>query len=353
VFPAAVAEGFGDMKGAGMLRSRQRAAGDSEPAGAVEVGRNGSAKNGLSLNPADAVAMISHDLIGRLAVLRASSELLLEDNLLPEEDRRLRATMARGVSRLDQLLREVLGVFSLETGQLQLQRELTNLALVCKEALAEAREVDSARHVFRLRASNLARVSIDRQKFLSILRNLLGNAAKYSPTGRNIILRVETGPDALRVTIQDEGPGIAAEHLPQIFEKSYRGVSGPDAPRGSGLGLHAAQRLVELHGGRIWVESQPGSGSRFTFTLPLTGGADAEQPEPAAREYRTTGSPPAPAVIMRYGWSQGRSMLTRRSSAPKPARGKDLPPAARCPLPYEEKVDEGHSALRDSMPARR
>ena len=328
-----------------MLSWRQRAAGDSEPAGGVEVGRNGSAKNGLSLNSADAVAMISHDLIGRLAVLRASSELLLEDNLLPEEDRRLRATMAHGVSHLHRLIHEVLGVFSLEVGQLQLQRELTNLASACKEALAEAREVDQARHVFRLRASNLARVSIDRQRFLSILRNLLGNAAKYSPTGRKIILRVETGPDALRVTIQDEGPGIAAEHLPRIFEKSYRGVSGPNAPSGSGLGLYIARRLVELHGGRIWVESQPGSGSRFTFTLPLTACVDVEQPEPAGREYRTTGSPPAAGGYIRYGGSQGRSMLTRRGSAPKPARGKDLLPAARSPLPYEEKVADGHSAL--------
>jgi signal transduction histidine kinase len=263
--------------------SRQHAAGDSEPAGTMDVRRNGPAENGLSLNPADAVAMISHDLIGRLAVLRASSELLLEDNLPPEEDRKLRFMMAHGVSVLDRLLHEVLGVFSPGAGQLQLQREMTNLASVCKEALAEAREVDQARHVFRLRANNLARVSIDRQKFLSMLRNLLENAAKYSPTGSKIILRVETGSDALLVSIQDEGQGIAAEHLPRIFEKSYRGVSGPDARSGSGLGLYTARRLVELHEGRIWVESQPGSGSRFTFTLPLTAGVHVEQLEPVGR----------------------------------------------------------------------
>ena len=269
---------------------QQPPAGDGPSPDTMDGRGAASIDSGLSPGPADAFAMISHDLVGPLAVLQVTSEILLRENLDPLEDRKLRAMIRSGAARLNRLVHDLLDVFALETGRLLVRREELALGPVCDEALAEAREVDRAEHVFRLRLGAPRRVSIDRPKFLSVVRNLLSNAAKYAPDGTAITLWVEIDAPTLRVSIEDEGPGIAAEHVPRIFEKSYRAVSGPTAPGGSGLGLYMARMLVELQGGSIWVDSLPGSGSRFTFTLPLSpagnlsAAGNIDQPHPAAVE---------------------------------------------------------------------
>lgn len=101
-----------------------------------------------------------------------------------------------------------------------------------------------------------------------MLDNLLGNAVKYSPGGV-VTVSVEHTADTARVSITDEGPGIDPEALPRLFERFYR-ASARDATAGLGLGLYIARMLILAHGGQIWVESTPGEGSTFIFTLPAT-----------------------------------------------------------------------------------
>jgi signal transduction histidine kinase len=114
----------------------------------------------------------------------------------------------------------------------------------------------------------------DPDRVAEVLTNLLGNAIKFSPTRGNVTVSLaRSGNNWVKISITDTGPGIRPEEASRIFDKFYQ-VSHPEQPKatGTGLGLPIAKALVEMHGGRIWLESQAGQGSIFSFTLP------AEQP---------------------------------------------------------------------------
>jgi signal transduction histidine kinase len=113
----------------------------------------------------------------------------------------------------------------------------------------------------------------DRDKVNQVLMNLIGNAIKFTPAqGRVAVSASKNGKESVRVTVSDTGPGIPPEEKEKIFDKFYQisEVRGPK-PRGTGLGLAICKALVELHGGRIWVESEMNRGSKFVFTLPASG----------------------------------------------------------------------------------
>ncbi|MBL0891651.1 MAG: ATP-binding protein, partial [Gemmatimonadaceae bacterium] len=107
----------------------------------------------------------------------------------------------------------------------------------------------------------------DRQRLQQVLSNLLGNAVRFTPAGGRIVLAATMHDDAVRVSVSDTGPGVAPEDVPRLFERYWQ------APRllraGSGLGLYIAKGIVEAHGGDIGVDSEPGKGAMFWFTLPV------------------------------------------------------------------------------------
>ncbi len=109
----------------------------------------------------------------------------------------------------------------------------------------------------------------DKFRLGQVLRNLLSNAVKYSPDGGTIFIRCRLIPNYLEVSIQDTGIGMTAAQQAHLFEKFYRADTSNTAIRGTGLGLAISKLIIELHGGKIWVESTPGVGSTFFFTLPL------------------------------------------------------------------------------------
>ncbi len=122
-------------------------------------------------------------------------------------------------------------------------------------------------------------VEADPNRITQVLRNLLDNAAKYSPQGGLIVVRGEARGDEVVVSVADQGIGIAPEHLNRLFEKYFRIKAGDSrGVAGSGLGLPIARAIVEAHGGRIWAESHLGQGSTFAFTLPRA--SQAERPQP-------------------------------------------------------------------------
>jgi signal transduction histidine kinase len=117
---------------------------------------------------------------------------------------------------------------------------------------------------------DVGRASGDSDRIQQVLVNLIDNAAKYSPSGGHVVISTERHDDAVRVSVADEGMGIAPEAQRRVFERFYRAdPNHTRAPAGTGLGLYICRELVERMGGRIGLRSQPGSGSTFWFDLPL------------------------------------------------------------------------------------
>jgi signal transduction histidine kinase len=108
----------------------------------------------------------------------------------------------------------------------------------------------------------------DERRIRQIVFNLLSNAVKFTPSGGGVEVRSAVVDGEVRVSVADTGPGIAPEDQERIFEEFQQTDTGTRQAEGTGLGLALSKRLIELHGGRIWVESTPGAGSTFTFTLP-------------------------------------------------------------------------------------
>ena len=129
----------------------------------------------------------------------------------------------------------------------------------------------AARHAIQLNAvvaPDVGALEADERKVKQILYNLLSNAVKFTPDGGRIDVNVRADNGDVRVEVRDTGIGVAPEDQEQIFEE-FRQVGRERSREGTGLGLTLTKRFVELHGGRIWVDSTPGKGSTFTFTLPL------------------------------------------------------------------------------------
>jgi signal transduction histidine kinase len=159
-----------------------------------------------------------------------------------------------------------------EAGQLYLVRipvaleEIIVKAVYALQLQAESRQI--AIHVDI--PPGLPKIEADPERVGQILRNLLSNAITHTPIGGEISVNVWATGDEVCVRVQDSGEGIAAEHLPNIFERFYRAdASRARATGGTGLGLAIVRQMVQAHGGRVGVESHPGQGACFTFTLPL------------------------------------------------------------------------------------
>ena len=118
---------------------------------------------------------------------------------------------------------------------------------------------------------SLPAVHLDNDRILQVLKNLLGNAIKFTPEGGTITVAAGVQSGVIQVSVKDNGPGISEDQLQLIFEK-FRQVPAPGTPmvKGTGLGLAIVKQIITAHGGKVWAESKPGRGSTFYFTLPLS-----------------------------------------------------------------------------------
>ncbi len=175
------------------------------------------------------------------------------------------------IERLTRTLNDLLDLSRIEAGHVELRLADVSLTEVTAEALDNLRPQAEAKSlVLETTASSpLAPVRGDRDKILQILTNLIHNAIKFTPSSGRISISLTAVEDsAIQVCVADTGCGIAAEEVSNVFDRFYRSDSGTTEVRGAGLGLAITKSLVDLHRGRIWVESTVGSGSRFSFTLP-------------------------------------------------------------------------------------
>ena len=170
------------------------------------------------------------------------------------------------------LINDILDLSKVEAGRMELDLATFDVASALSNAMTLVRE-RAQRHNIDLKmavAPDLGQATADERKLKQILVNLLTNAVKFTPDGGSVDVTARREPDAFVIAVRDTGIGIAPEDHEAVFEEFRQvGRHYTNKQEGTGLGLTLTRRFVELHGGRIWVESEPGKGSTFTFTIPV------------------------------------------------------------------------------------
>ncbi len=214
----------------------------------------------------------SHDLKNPLTLIRISSVLLEQ---CPDDVPHYARIINRAVDRASALIDTYLLASSVTSGALKIQPEIIQVKELVEGELRFARNaLKSANQLtFANRCRDLT-ISADRLKLSQILGNLISNAAKYSPEGGEVSVEVESFEGEVLFKISDQGVGISAEERERLF-KQFQRVGDQHLTSGTGLGLWLTRVLIQAHGGKIWVQSAPGEGSVFFFTLPLTPNIEA------------------------------------------------------------------------------
>jgi len=214
------------------------------------------------------LADIAHELRNPLAILRAKVEAML-DGVQPTSEENLGSLNER-LQHLSHLVDELQDIALAEAGELPLDLSPLDLVELLHDAEGDAQALFAGdEKEFRLEIPpHLPLVRADRRRLLQILWNLLSNAIRHTTVGDVVTVRVETHPEEVLIHVIDTGEGMDEQTLAHLFDRFYRGAS-DRASGGLGLGLAITKELVRAHGGRIWVESHPGAGTTFSFTLPL------------------------------------------------------------------------------------
>jgi signal transduction histidine kinase len=246
------------------------------------------------------VAGVSHDLKNPLSVIQMS--VVSMARTLPPVSRQQvekhEQIVLRNVNRMNRLIGDLLDAAAIDAGQMSIEPGDESVRVLVTEAVDLLRPLASARNQeLRLAAVEDLRVTCDRVRVLQVMSNLVGNAIKFSESGRIITLRAERDGRAARFSVEDHGTGIAPGQLRHVFERYWRAK--PTDGGGTGLGLFLARGIVEAHSGKLWVESKPGVGSTFYFTLPLRDepaepqghtAQDRSESHPVARSLPSRGS---------------------------------------------------------------
>lgn len=224
----------------------------------------------------DVLGIVAHDLRNPLNSIGLQAELLRSagDDRVREGAERI----ARSADRMNRLIQDLLDVARMEAGQLSVEsalvptRHLVVDAIGAQQPLAVSADIELQIAV----PPALPDVWADRDRLLQIFENLIGNALKFTPSGGRITVGAESSNGAVLFRVTDTGDGIALEDQPHLFERFWQAHKAKR--RGAGLGLPIVKGLIEAHGGRIWLESTPGQGSTFFFTIPTAASIENHEP---------------------------------------------------------------------------
>ena len=242
---------------------------------AVAILRDLSAAKQIERMKSDFVSFVSHELRTPLSLIRGYASTLMRPDLSLEHDTRER--FIQGISdaadRLRLIVDNLLNASRIESGRFVPRLRVVDLRTVV-EPVVEEMQAGAVGRLFLIWEAGEAPVSIDADQIRVVLSNLIGNAVRYAVPHSDgpVVIAVRAADDGLTVEVADNGPGVAEDDLPHIFEKFYRGADDSRASlSGTGLGLHISRSLVEAHGGRVWLNSTPGEGAIAGFWLPRAG----------------------------------------------------------------------------------
>jgi signal transduction histidine kinase len=217
---------------------------------------------------------MSHELRTPLNAIIGFTKLLLrrlDGDLTDRQDAYVRSVLNSSTHLLT-LINNVLDLSRIEAGKQELSVDEVDAAALVEDCLDSARSLasDKALALEAVVPPDLPRLYADRMKVKQVLLNLLSNAVRFTPAGR-VTVRVAVVPEGMRFAVSDTDPGIPAAEIERLFEPFHRAVTaGTHDVGGTGLGLAISRQFVDLHRGRIWVESREGEGATFAFVLPLT-----------------------------------------------------------------------------------
>jgi PAS domain S-box-containing protein len=217
----------------------------------------------------EVTAIVSHDLKNPLNAILMSAGLIRRSEGDPERVQQHADAIERSVHRMRSLVHDLLDLARLDAGRFTLDRQPQAVAALASEAVALIQPLASGKTLaleLDTSAAAGASVTCDRERVLQVFSNLLGNAVTHTPHGGRITVRAHTAGREVVLAVADTGPGIPAQEQRLVFDRFWKSRA---SRQGTGLGLSIAKGIVEAHGGRIWVESEPPGGAIFLFTLPV------------------------------------------------------------------------------------
>jgi len=216
------------------------------------------------------MSMVSHEFRTALTGIQGYSELMSSEAVSSDEVKEFAGDINTDALRLNRMITEMLDLDRIESGRMVMHMELIDLNRILTDAVDRARMSTHKHEITTQLDPNLPKVGADRDRVMQVVVNLLSNAVKYSPNGGEIVVASRRDGRNVEVSIRDHGQGIPPEFVGRIFGR-YERYEGAGTPQvvGTGLGLAITQQIVNLHKGRIWVESKPGDGSNFRFTIPV------------------------------------------------------------------------------------
>lgn len=228
----------------------------------------------------DFISIVSHEFRTTLTSILGFSELLSKEDFTPGEIKDYTKDINTDARRLTRLINDLLDLERMKSGKMTLKLEAVNINMVLQEVAERYRSTTT--HDIQLHLDNhLPFIQGDQDKLIQVVTNLVSNAIKYSPDGKEIILSSLRSTTDIHVSVQDHGVGIPQDAQEEIFAPYSRvDLQRTRYIRGTGLGLAIVRQIITMHNGQIWVESTLGEGSTFHFTLPITGPCCTPEQQP-------------------------------------------------------------------------
>jgi signal transduction histidine kinase len=231
-------------------------------------------QNARLFHQSDLIAEMVHEIRTPLAAIKATTYILARPEIGEDQRDEFIATIAQETARLTRMTTEFLDLARLESGRVRLQRLPVDLGPILSSSISTVQHQADERNIsihLELSPPQLPEILGDGEKLRQVVLNLLTNAIKYNRDGGMVTVRAlcDDPSQLITVEVEDTGLGISKQNLPHMFKKFYRVSDTEGYTSGTGLGLPITKKLIEAHGGQIWVESEFGEGTTFTFTLPV------------------------------------------------------------------------------------